>query len=103
MLQSATIVPGRSPDPRPTVASLAREWEADMRTPLLRSLAQLAHEHSLAEARGISPAEVRGDRALGREPRPHISRREFLAGTAAAGVGLALTDATALVGSVAAA
>ncbi|MEO8437682.1 MAG: NAD(P)/FAD-dependent oxidoreductase [Chloroflexota bacterium] len=62
-----------------------------MRTPLLRSLAQLAHDHALAERLGVRPDDVRAERALNRERRQgEITRRDFLAGSAAAGAALAL-------------
>jgi monoamine oxidase len=62
-----------------------------MRTPLLRSLAQLAHDHALAEAHGVQPDDVRAKRAEAAERRiGEISRRDFLAGSAAAGAALAL-------------
>jgi monoamine oxidase len=75
----------------PAVAGGACQREADMRTPLLRSLAQLAHDHALAESRGVRPDDIRAERALARERRAgEISRRDFLAGSAAAGAALAL-------------
>ncbi len=68
-----------------------------MRTPLLRSLAQLAHDHALAETRGIRPEDVRAERAIARERHlAEISRREFLAGSAVAGAALALGGTAAL-------
>ena len=50
------------------------------RTPLLRALRRLAHEHRAAETLGITPAEFR--RRRGSE----LSRRDFLKGAAAVGV-----------------
>jgi monoamine oxidase len=62
-----------------------------MRTPLLRSLAQLARDHALAESRGVQPDDIRAERALARERHAgEITRRDFLAGSAAAGAALAL-------------
>jgi monoamine oxidase len=68
-----------------------------MRTPLLRSVAQLARDHHLAAARDVSPAEVREEHAGARQSRrPGISRREFLTVSAAAGVAGALAGTAAL-------
>jgi monoamine oxidase len=62
------------------------------RTPLLRSLVQLAADHVVAEERHRRPDDVRADRAAERErlERRGISRRDFLAGSAAAGAAIAL-------------
>ncbi|TMD27791.1 MAG: FAD-dependent oxidoreductase [Chloroflexi bacterium] len=66
------------------------------RTPLLRSLARLAADHAEAEATGRRPAEVRAERAEARERSLRaISRRDFLAGTAAAGAAVALGGSSA--------
>src|SRR5260221_4739530 len=81
--RSALATAGRTGD--------ACQRESDMRTPLLRSLAQLAHDHALAESRGVQPDDIRAERAFARERRAgDISRRDFLAGSAAAGAALAL-------------
>ncbi|TME47092.1 MAG: twin-arginine translocation signal domain-containing protein, partial [Chloroflexi bacterium] len=53
------------------------------RTPLMRELQQLAHDHRLAGQRGIPVAAVR-------ERRAGISRRQFLKGGTAGAAGLAL-------------
>jgi monoamine oxidase len=62
------------------------------RTPLLRSLAQLAADHAAAEERHCRPDDVRAQRAAARErlDQRRISRRDFLAGSAAATAALAL-------------
>ncbi|MDQ1496226.1 MAG: monoamine oxidase, partial [Actinomycetota bacterium] len=66
-----------------------------MRTPLLRNLVQLAHDHALAEMRGTDPDEIREERAQARERRlSEISRRNFLTGTAAAGAAAVLGATT---------
>ena len=66
------------------------------RTPLLRSLARLAADHAEAEATGRRPAEVRAERAEARERSLRaINRRDFLAGTAAAGAAVALGGSSA--------
>jgi monoamine oxidase len=65
--------------------------ELDVRTPLLRSLAQLAHDHALAAERGVRPEDIRAERIEARERLlAEISRRDFLAGSAAAGAAIAL-------------
>src|SRR5919199_6605437 len=61
------------------------------RTQLLRALQQLAREHREAEARGISPAELREREAEGR-----YSRSEFLKRGGAAGAAVALAGPGAL-------
>src|SRR3989440_5815231 len=53
------------------------------RTPLMRELQQLAHDHRLAGQRGIPVAAVR-------ERRAGISRRQFLKGGTAGAAGFAL-------------
>lgn len=64
------------------------------RTPLLRSLAQLAADHAAAAKRDVSLEVIRTERAELRAKRTReISRREFLAGAAAAGVALAASAA----------
>jgi monoamine oxidase len=79
------------------MAARACGREADMRTPLLRSLVQLAHDRTLAETRGIPMDDLRAERTLARERRlREISRREFLAGSAAAGAALAFGGTAAL-------
>jgi monoamine oxidase len=66
------------------------------RTPLLRSLARLAADHAEVEATGRRPADIRAERAEARERScAAISRRDFLAGTAAAGAAVAMGGSSA--------
>ncbi len=60
------------------------------RTPLLRSLTALAAEHRIAAARGITPTQLREQKAAARDAH---SRREFLgrAGLTAAALSLGTT------------
>jgi monoamine oxidase len=61
------------------------------RTPLLRQLVELSSIHAEAEQRRLTPTAVREERAEARcRTTPNLSRREFLAGSAAAGAALAL-------------
>lgn len=66
------------------------------RTPLLRSLVQLAADHAAAQERKRQPDDIRAERAEARDRRVRdgISRRDFLAGSAAAGAALALAGTT---------
>src|SRR5690242_4487230 len=56
------------------------------RTPLLRSLVQLARDHQLAASRGLPVEALAEERARAAEQRQAVSRRRFLA---AAGAGAA--------------
>jgi monoamine oxidase len=61
------------------------------RTPLLRRLLELSSIHAEADERRLTPAAVREERAEARGRKPAgLTRREFLAGSAAAGTALAL-------------
>lgn len=61
------------------------------RTPILRSLVQLVALHAEAERRGVAPATLRKQqRDVDGRRQGDVSRRDFLAGTAAAGAALAL-------------
>jgi monoamine oxidase len=61
------------------------------RTPLMRAMRRLAADHAEAERRGVTPDQIRGERERARVRRwQELSRREFLAGTAALGAGAAL-------------
>ncbi len=66
------------------------------RTPLLRSLVQLVTDHAAAQERMRRPDDIRAERAEARDRRVRdgISRRDFLAGSAAAGAALALAGTT---------
>jgi monoamine oxidase len=69
------------------------------RTPLLRALVQLAADHAAAEQQGTTPEGVREARAVARSlagVRADVSRRDFLKGATAMGVGAL---ATGLVGA----
>jgi dihydroxyacid dehydratase/phosphogluconate dehydratase len=67
------------------------------RTPLLRSLTRLAADHAEAAEQGIPVEAVREGRARARERRAStLSRREFLAGAAAAGAAGAFATAAVL-------
>jgi monoamine oxidase len=79
------------------------------RTALMRSLIDLSAVHAEAARQGVAPVAVREQRQAGRDGAAGgISRRDFLAGTAAAGAALALgaglprgaTAATARIGIV---
>lgn len=61
------------------------------RTPLLRSLERLAADHAAAQRLGITPAALAERRLRAAERRGReLSRREFLAGTAALGAAAAI-------------
>ena len=60
------------------------------RTPLLRSLVQLAKDHQLAEQTGVPPAAIREQRALVAGSVAGLTRRHFLAGAAIGAGALAL-------------
>ena len=67
------------------------------RTPLMRALGELASVHAEAQRRGMKPQQVREERAAIRAARAAryresggLSRRDFLAGTAALGAAAAL-------------
>jgi monoamine oxidase len=57
----------------------------------MRRLVELSSIHAEAEQRGLSPANIRDERAEDASRKPgSLTRREFLAGSAAAGTALAL-------------
>jgi monoamine oxidase len=60
------------------------------RTPLMSRVVRLAREHQEAEARGLSVDELHDERRRG------VSRRQFLASSGAAAVGLSLLGPSAL-------
>jgi monoamine oxidase len=57
----------------------------------MRAMRRLAADHTEAERRGVTPDQIRGERERARVRRwQELSRREFLAGTAALGASAAL-------------
>ncbi|MDY0060845.1 MAG: NAD(P)/FAD-dependent oxidoreductase [Myxococcota bacterium] len=56
-------------------------------TPLLRSLVRLFRDHRTARAAGLTPAQVRDERAARAVREPRLTRRGFLAGSAAVAAG----------------